>query len=153
MNTISGWIIRPIGPQDSGSGISDSWSPSYTAQFAFSRNLHSIGDLDDNWDGYGAARVHASTVVLANVLIEMLEHGPDCVAASVTGTIVFEWEGPLGSANLELGKETYSFYTSPHIGRPIFLGGVLTTLNAQQIDYALGTVKGVSAPRSITVDY
>jgi hypothetical protein len=72
----------------------------------------------------------------------MLENMPDCIAATTAGTLVFEWEGFLGGASLEIGLRTFSFYTSPKGNKPFFYGGPIEELNAEQLDFAVGTIKG-----------
>ena len=107
------------------------------------RQLESIRKLRDGWDGADAASVSAETIVHCEALLTQLSTlglEPDFITPTPAGTVDFEWERFLGRASLEIGEGNFGFYTSPRIGHPIMLGGLIEDMDAEEIDHALQTI-------------
>lgn len=87
--------------------------------------IDDIQALNNDWDGYGAEKINAATVVYAKRVLELLPHSlsnPD-ITPNSNGTISFEWETSEAKAHLELGKTKFSVYVKPAFGRPFFAEG------------------------------
>lgn len=111
--------------------------------------LNQLSRLADDWDGYGAAGIEAQAVTHAQFILPLLAATPDHLLPSAAGTILIEWESMLGRASLELGRDTFSFYTSPAVGDPILLGGTMQALDVEDINYAVATIAGKVVPQSL----
>lgn len=165
MSSISGWTLprlgtaleaafAPVQCYDFGIGQ----TPSFTYQAVSHATWHSasvwdqlnaLSRLTDGWDGYGAAAIDARAIAHARSVLSCLEILPDHLLPSVSGTLLLEWEGMLGRASLEIGRDTFSFYTSPTVGYPILLGGTVRELDVGDINFALATVTGKFIPQSL----
>lgn len=111
--------------------------------------LDEIGKLMDDWDGYGAARVGEEAIVQARGVLPGLTILPDAVLPSVAGTLLMEWEAVFGTASLELGRDSFSFYTSPAMGDAILLGGGMREFNVEDINFAVATVVAGAVPKAV----
>lgn len=111
--------------------------------------VRDISHLTDDWDGYGGASVEKNAISIAMFLLESLSEYPNDTLPSTAGTLLFKWDEPRGKASLELGRETFSFYASPKAGKPIFLGGKMQEIDAQDINAALATIAGHLKPQSL----
>ncbi len=157
MNSISGWTLKypsigfTVFAPYINSGLYYPFQQKQTTWYAASLKdqLRELSKLDDNWDGYGAAKIEARAVAHAQFVLPSLDISPDHLLPSVAGTILIEWENMLGRASLELGIETFSFYTSPAVGAPILLGGTMQELNVEDINYAVATIAGKAIPQSL----
>ena len=75
--------------------------------------LDEIAQLQDDWDSYGGLRPTAAAVSAAHLLLgalwDHLGHGVDdravpwAVAPLVDGGVQFEWRGPGGAIEIEIG--------------------------------------------------
>lgn len=111
--------------------------------------IRQIGQMTDGWDGYGAAGIESSAIAHAVYLLPLLSLRPSYAAPCSAGTILLEWENNLGRASLELGRDTFSFYSAPHAGEPVFLGGLMRDLDADDLNFALATLAGSRIARSM----
>jgi len=116
---------------------------------ALLEQLNEIGKLDDGWDGYGAAGIDAAAIAHARSTLPGLTALPDAVLPSVAGTVLMEWETAFGSASLEFGCESFSFYTSPTVGKAILLGGAMREFNVEDINFAVATVVASALPNAM----
>lgn len=119
---------------------------------AQTNQLREIAQLRDDWDGCGAAAIEARAVAHAEWILGLLDGKgcrPDFVLPSAAGTIVLEWDAPLGGAHLELGKSTFGFYTSPMAGESIMRSGSIEVLNAEEISFALATIVSNTIAHSV----
>ena len=157
MSSISGWVIQhPSSAVEAFAHINpyrrdDEPVQSFPLQrvshvtwhtAALTDQLRELSTLVDGWDGYGAAGIEARAVTHAENVLPLLDVAPDHLLPSSAGTILIEWETMLGRASLELGRDTFSFYTSPAVGDPILLGGTVQGLDVGDINFALATVAG-----------
>jgi hypothetical protein len=161
MNSISEWNMQSImGALDSsvrvGASPAGRWyypasagGPSW-ADASLSDQLSAISKLAANWDGYGAEPIEPTAIASARKLLERLTPTPDVIMPSTAGTVVIEWETTLGRANLELGRQTFSFYTSPRLGEPTFLSGDAREEDAEEINYALAAIAATSNYGSVS---
>ncbi len=120
---------------------------------SLSRQLRKMGNLKDDWDGYGGAGIEPNAVTKALSMLSYLAEYPQHLTPSASGTVLLEWESPRGKASLELGRETFGFYTVSGIGRSIFLSGNLAELDSEEINNALSTIIGHHTPRSLEEGY
>lgn len=111
--------------------------------------LKSIAALDEGWDGYGAASVDSRAIAFAESLVSVMRVRPEFVLPSSSGTVLLEWEGPFGRASLELGADTFGFYTAPNVGEPIMLAGKSDELDAENLEAALATITSTFRPQSV----
>ncbi|WP_027793370.1 hypothetical protein [Paraburkholderia acidipaludis] len=111
--------------------------------------LSDVKALGEDWDGHGAASIDVAIVNNAKSLLMLLRNPPDYLLPSVSGTILIEWEGLLGRASLEIGIDTFGFYTAPKVGKSIFLGGSIRGLELGDIDFAVSTIVGSAVPHSL----
>lgn len=111
--------------------------PSFYQEFAAHQLLHHLKDLGEDWDGYGAAPIHADTILNAHrALSEFLLSVPvPEIVPNSNGTVSFEWETSLGSANIEIGLTRFSFYLKPSHGPIIPVDG-----SSNEIPPVLGSV-------------
>ena len=91
----------------------EGWQSSEPAQLVMQRGadaqLAAICGLEDNWDGYGGASVHADTAANAKLALKaflLRDLFPDLVPNS-NGTISFEWTSARGGAVIEIGRTRY----------------------------------------------
>ncbi len=91
----------------------ESWQSAEPAQLVMQREaeaqLAAICALEENWDGYAGASVHADTASNAKLALRtFLSHDlfPDLVPNS-NGTVSFEWTSVRGEAVIEIGKTRY----------------------------------------------
>ncbi len=147
MTSVSGWAIRsplPLANRTECIGYGVLWpqSDGTWGDAAQERQLEALGALEENWDGYGAAHIKAETLKNARWFLKFVSQSrrPDFIVPNPAGTVIFEWETPFGEAQLELGKSTFGFYTSPNAGSPIMLGGPIEVLNAHEIRSALAGI-------------
>lgn len=122
------------------------------ADASLSDQLDAISELQPDWDGYGAASIEPAALAAARQLLGRLQPLPEIMLPASSGTLVLEWETPLGRAHLELGKQTYSFYAAPRNGQPIFLTGDVREEDAEDINYALATIIGSSSQVAVSRD-
>jgi hypothetical protein len=115
--------------------------------------LRDIEVLDENWDSYGGAKVEKNAIISARYSLNVLSEFPKYLMPSTAGTLLFEWESPLGRACLEFGQQTFSFYASPKIGDTIFLSGNLREMHAEKINDALATAMGDHKPKFVELVY
>ncbi|WP_295990879.1 hypothetical protein [Rugamonas sp.] len=111
--------------------------------------LNEIANLTDDWDGYGAAAIDEGAISHARAVLPGLTILPDAVLPSVAGTVLMEWEAALGVASLELGRELFSFYTSPTTGTAILLEGAMREFNVEDINFAVATVAASPAQNAM----
>lgn len=89
----------------------------------FNENLAYFNEVinfcnEDNWDGYGAAKIDTSTAINGVIFIqfcECLDFFDFETSPIPGGTISFEWEYDIGSCYFEVGKEKGCFYYSDGI--------------------------------------
>lgn len=91
----------------------ESWQSSEPAQLVMQREadaqLAAICSLEENWDGYAGASVHADTASNAKLALRTFlsrDLFPDLVPNS-NGTISFEWTSARGEAVIEVGKTRF----------------------------------------------
>lgn len=162
MSTFSGWTLGPpssailgawTAQPESVAGVMDSY---YTASArerrvtwydaSLEEQLSRISELGDNWDGYGAASVDGRIIESTRSIMDMLDIPPDVLIPNASGTVTLEWESPLGRASLEVGIDTFGFYTAPNAGTSIFLGGSIRGLEVGDINFAVSTIAGEVIP-------
>lgn len=68
--------------------------------WALLEQLNDIGQLSDDWDGYGAASIDATAIAHARVVLPSLTTLPDALLPSVAGTVLMEWETAFGADGL-----------------------------------------------------
>ena len=161
MNTLSGWELAPqflggaalfVVQQQPESYLNRAWIPRAGPVWyeeSFVKQLREIGELRDDWDGYGGARIEPEAISRALSIFSYLAQYPSHLLPSSSGTLLLEWVGHRGRASLELGRETFGFYASPKVGNPIFLGGDVREMNSEDINNALATIVGHHKPQSL----
>jgi hypothetical protein len=85
--------------------------------------LKELDNLQDNWDGYGAAKIAPEIISKARDAYAFLcrtGSAPE-ISPNSHGTISFEWSSARGSAQLELGIGDFSFYLTPVNGDTVYL--------------------------------
>lgn len=105
--------------------------------------LNEIASLRNDWDGSGAIAVSDDAIGKAQSILNSFSttgNSPDFILPGSAGTVLFEWEKPLGTAHLEIGKSTFGFYTSPNVGEPLMYGGPFEVMNASNIQDAIATI-------------
>jgi hypothetical protein len=90
--------------------------------------VEELGDLQDDWDGYGAASISREVRDNALHFIKVIEAAPFGMQApeispTPTGTISFEWVTPHTKAFLEIGNTRYSGFVQTHQQEPAYLLG------------------------------
>jgi hypothetical protein len=90
--------------------------------------IEELGDLQDDWDGYGAASISREVRDNALHFIKVIEAAPFGMQApeispTPTGTISFEWVTPHAKAFLEIGNTRYSGFVQTHQQEPAYLQG------------------------------
>lgn len=154
MTTISGWAlemhIRPCSMQSAPLVVYLPWKTTTSWEVAsLSEQLRALGKLQEGWDGYEAAPVDSHALARASELVSVLRAPPEHILPSTAGTVLLEWEGPFGRASLELGRSTFGFYTAPHTGAPILLGGNSDEMHAEDLEVALATISSSHVPQSM----
>jgi hypothetical protein len=87
--------------------------------------IAAYGDLQDDWDGYGARALDPKTIRNAIAAASRLIGRaplPDLTPNS-NGTISMEWESADGLAHLEIGKSRYAFFIRMKNGERVILDG------------------------------
>lgn len=81
--------------------------------------------LDDNWDGYDAARISDAACVAARAFLNSLPSGLESpeLSPNPSGTISMDWQSSHGAAQLELGKSKFSFYLRRRGGKTLYHQG------------------------------
>ena len=105
------------------------------------REIAALALLQEDWDGYGAARIQNQTVTNAQIAADLVLRTapmPD-ITPNPNGTISMEWESKMGVAYLEIGKTQYSCYVSRQAKEPLLYDGA-----AGQIGTHLGTAISVA---------
>jgi hypothetical protein len=114
------------------------WSALHVFELeAAKQEIKNLGQLEPNWDGYGALKIQEQTQKNALVAAETIFTWvpiPD-IAPNANGTISMEWESEFGIGHLEIGQTKYSFYMDRPIGGSVFYDG-----SADQIVPYLGTL-------------
>jgi hypothetical protein len=104
--------------------------PSFYQEFTAHQLLRQINALPENWDGYGGASVHSDTALNAHRALSALlltVPVPEIIPNS-NGTVSFEWQSPLGHANLEIGLTRFSFFVALSPGPTIPLDGAASSV-------------------------
>jgi len=114
---------------------------------ALLEQLNEIGQLGEDWDGYGAAGIDAAVIAHARRILPDLTPPPDAVSPSVAGTVLIEWDAAFGAASLELGRDSFSLYTSATMGDAILLGGAMREFNVEDINFAVAAVVARTIPK------
>jgi|HubBroStandDraft_6_1064221.scaffolds.fasta_scaffold171323_1 hypothetical protein len=96
------------------------------------REICAFGQLQDNWDGYGATRIQNQTIDNARIAADLvLRYAPiPDISPNANGTISMEWQSDAGVAHLEIGNTRYSFYISRPADNPILDDGLTAQLAA-----------------------
>jgi hypothetical protein len=92
-----------------------------------------LGNLPEDWDGYGAPRIESQAVENAISFLDALSCPVPFITPHPNGTVAFEWESPFGEAYLEIGKTRFSFYAKPSVGQPILVDGRSDAVHAYLI--------------------
>ena len=94
--------------------------------------VREFAQLDEGWDGYGAAKISAETLQNAlNAIENVLQFAPaPDVIPNSNGTISFEWENSIGIGHLEIGKTKFSFYIKRQTGDPTLVDGLANQLSS-----------------------
>ncbi len=111
-----------------------------------------IAELPDDWDGYGAIAVASAAISNSRTMLGFLASSgnqPNFISPSSGGTIEFDWETTFGSACMEIGNSTYSFYTDPFTGHSAMCGGQIEELDAETILLALSRITASAIPHSV----
>ena len=112
---LSGWLAQPACVQQVKVG---SMASTYEGVVG-DRFIRELGQLDEDWDGYGAASIDAAIISRAREIYSGLLRylpAPD-INPNSNGTISFEWSKGEATAHLEIGLHSYSFYLSPSSGQ------------------------------------
>jgi hypothetical protein len=114
------------------------------ARAAAAETIENMSQLDEDWDGYGAAKISSeargNAMRVLNTLPATLST-PDIVP-NPNGTIAFEWETDKAVAHLEIGKTKFSLYVKPVNGNPALADGA-----ARYFDPTLGaTIEALLYP-------
>lgn len=100
------------------------------------QQLSQLEALPHGWDGDDAEQI-AEGAVRGGKSFVMAFTGPaSAIIPSASGTVVLEWDSPLGEAVLEIGQTRFSFYISPNHGNPIFRKGSTDALSLSAPDMA-----------------
>jgi hypothetical protein len=104
--------------------------PSLYQEFAAHQLLQHITTLADDWDGYGAAPIHADTARNAHraLTILLLSLPLPEITPNSNGTVSFEWQSTFGHANLEIGLTRYSFFVKLARGPTIPFDGAAASM-------------------------
>lgn len=96
-------------------------------QESLTAQLHSLFDLRENWDGYGAKPLHDDTRRNAELALAVLKYAtlqPDIIP-NPNGTVSFEWETEKGEAYLEVGRSRFVALVRPNGSGDISMSGVV----------------------------
>lgn len=94
--------------------------------------VNALGEMEEDWDGYGALSIDPRTVKNASTALDrLLEYlpAPD-ITPNSNGTISFEWESSDGVAYLEIGMTRFSMYIRRNSGGVIPIDGAAENMNA-----------------------
>jgi hypothetical protein len=159
MTSISGWVIQTPdfrNPTEVNPAALIGKRSAYPSELwrdaAQEQVLRDIGCLRDDWDGSGASHIDALAISNAKALLyafRTMDNQPDFIFPNPAGTVEFEWEGPFGTANLEIGNTTFGFYTAPIVGESIMAGGSFEVVDADEIGFALETIHSSAVARSV----
>lgn len=86
--------------------------------------------LPEGWDGEDAERIPSAIAESARAFLRSYEGPSPSIFPNVSGTLLLEWESPLGVAVLEIGLTRYSFYVNPQNGEPRFRKNTVDALVA-----------------------
>jgi hypothetical protein len=111
--------------------------------------IAAIGNLEGDWDGYGAVPISAG--VCANASRFLLSSPPDLSSPEITptsnGTMNLEWTSNDAEAYLEIGETRYTGHIQVKTGDTIYLDGSMTEPNNNQssggIEQALALISGL----------
>jgi hypothetical protein len=87
---------------------------SYSEKYAEAlEQLNAFSRLDDNWDGYGGARISDQAIAHARSLLctqiyTYARLGVPEITPTPNGTLVVEWQGSNGEAAVEIGNTRVS---------------------------------------------
>ena len=95
-----------------------------------------FANLNENWDGYGAAAISQQTRDNALHFVDLIEAAPYGVPApeicpKPNGTISFEWETPHVEAYLEIGNTRYSGFIAADRQPPALFEGHADSMDQQ----------------------
>jgi hypothetical protein len=120
------------------------------------RAIKELANLNENWDGYGAAPISEQTRANAMRFVNVIEAAPYGLPApeicpKPNGTISFEWETPRVEAYLEIGNTRYSGFVTTDQQAPALFEGYAESMD-QQIVAVLQAAMSVTPayPASIT---
>jgi hypothetical protein len=112
--------------------------------------LDEIAQLEDDWDSYGALRPTAAAVSAGHLLLgalwdqlgNLVDQGaiPWAVAPLADGGVQFEWRGPGGAIEVEIGPRGTMNYLVEREERTITKSDPLTGSKPQEI---LGRIRDV----------
>ena len=109
--------------------------------------IAAIGNLESDWDGYGAAAISAG--VCANAKRFLLSSPADLSCPEITptsnGTMNFEWASDDAEAYLEIGETRYTGHIQVKTGDTIYLDGPMIESDQSSggIDQALALISGL----------
>lgn len=110
--------------------------------------IAAIGNLECDWDGYGAIAISAG--VCANAKRFLLSSPPDLSSPEITptsnGTMNLEWASNDAEAYLEIGETRYTGHIQVKAGDTIYLDGSMIESNNQVsggIEQALALISGL----------
>ena len=87
--------------------------------------IAALGNLQENWDGYGGLPVDQMTVENAKSVIQRLAlrlPAPE-ISPNPNGTISMEWTSPNAQAHLEIGMTRFSFFLKKPAASPLLREG------------------------------
>lgn len=97
------------------------------------QSILQMGELQDDWDGFGAAGINKEIVARGIALSNAIATPPTDVNPHPAGTLVFEWETHLGKAYLEIGRTRYNFYARTNAQARLAHAGFLSELTGGKI--------------------
>lgn len=81
--------------------------------------INELSSLENNWDGEGAHKLLAETIISSLTVAKLLEGKvamvPD-ISPEYYGTVSFDWVNDYGLIHLEVGKTKYSMFASDRTG-------------------------------------
>jgi hypothetical protein len=105
--------------------------------------INEIAELRDGWSGDGSLAPTERIIIAAQTIaVSILGDRPGAeIAAMPNGTIAFDWEMAKGTANLEIGATSFSFYISLADDQGFIpLSGEMRYLPLPLISHLLGSV-------------
>lgn len=109
--------------------------------------LDQFKTLEENWDGYGALKISEEAYNTASMFIKNLPPtitSPE-ISPNPNGTITLEWETNTSSAQLEVGRTTYSFFLRPTQGKKTYMQGA-----ASEVPPVIGLLATLQKPTTST---